>query len=70
MPPGTRASMDGQVPADLTYADWLKKQSAARQDEILGPTRGKLFRSGMPMERFYNDQGVWLTLPQLLERSA
>jgi len=70
MPPGTRVSMDGQVPADLTYADWLKKQSAARQDEILGPTRGKLFRSGMPMERFYNDQGVWLTLPQLLERSA
>jgi hypothetical protein len=69
MPPGTRASMDGQVPADLTYADWLAKQSAARQDEVLGPVRAKLFRSGVPMTKFYDDKGQWLTLPQLLERS-
>jgi hypothetical protein len=69
MPAGTRASMDGQVPADLTYADWLAKQSAARQDEVLGPVRAKLFRSGVKMDKFYDDKGQWLTLPQLLERS-
>ena len=70
MPAGTRASMDGQVPADLTYAQWLAKQSAARQDEILGPVRAKLYRAGTPRERFYDDKGVGLTLPQLLDRSA
>jgi hypothetical protein len=70
MPAGTRASMDGQVPADLSYGDWLKRQSAARQDEILGPVRGKLLRSGTPLDKFSDDKGRWLTLPQLLERSA
>jgi len=67
--PGTRASMDGQVPADTTYADWLKGQSAVRQDQILGPTRGKLYRDGkLPMDRFYNDKGRYLTLDELIVR--
>lgn len=67
--PATRASMDGQVPAETTFADWIKKQSAARQDEILGPTRGKLMRDGkLPLDRFYNEKGRYLTLAQLRER--
>lgn len=66
MPPGTRASMDGQVPADTTYGQWLSRQSAARQDEILGPERGKLLRSGrVTFERFSDDRGQWLTLDEL-----
>jgi hypothetical protein len=68
LPPGTRASMDGQVPADMTYAQWLKKQSAERQDEILGPVRAKRFRAGEPMDKFYDDKGRWLTLAQLAAR--
>lgn len=68
LPPGTRASMDGQVPADMTYSQWLKKQSAERQDEILGPVRAKRFRAGEPMDRFYDDKGRWLTLAQLAAR--
>lgn len=69
--PTTRASMGGQVPAQQTYADWLKKQPAARQDEILGPTRGKLLRQGgLKLEGFYNNQGSFLTLQQLRERDA
>jgi SPP1 gp7 family putative phage head morphogenesis protein len=69
MPPGTRASMDGQVPADLTYAQWFAKQSAARQDEIVGPVRGKLYREGqVTFERFSDDRGRWLTLEQLRDR--
>jgi hypothetical protein len=64
--PSTRASMDGQVPADMTYGEWLKKQSATRQDDILGATRGKLFRDGgLPIERFATDKGKWLTLDEL-----
>lgn len=71
MDAGTRASMDGQVPAEQTYNQWLAKQLASRQDEVLGPTRGKLFRQGgLPMDRFYNDKGVFLDLPQLRERDA
>lgn len=68
---GSRASMDGQVPDDMTYSQWLKKQSAARQDDILGATRGRLFRSGeIEMDRFYDNKGKWLTLDELRERDA
>ena len=67
----TRASMDGQVPAETTYGEWLKQQSAARQDEILGPTRGKLLRSGgMDFSQFFNNKGVYLDLTELQARDA
>ena len=42
----TRASIGGQVPASLSYYDWLKTQPASFQDLAIGPTRGKLFRDG------------------------
>lgn len=49
----TRASKGGYVSADETYYSWLQKQSAAFQDEAIGPVRGKLFRSGgLSAERF------------------
>jgi hypothetical protein len=68
---GTRASMDGQVPESTTYGQWLKDQPAARQDEVLGPTRGKLFREGgLTMDRFYNQKGKFLTLDELQDRDA
>lgn len=70
MTPGTRASMDGQVPAQQTYAQWFAKQSAARQDDIMGPVRAKLYRSGkLTFDQFYNDKGRWLTLDQLAARA-
>jgi hypothetical protein len=69
--PEQRASMDGAVPADLTYGDWLKKQSAQRQDEILGPARGKLLRDGgLEVAQFSNDKGKFLTLEQLRDRNT
>ncbi len=67
----TRASMDGQVPADLSYADWLKKQSAARQMQVLGPTRAKLMRDGnLPLEAMYSQRGVYKTLEQIRASDA
>lgn len=67
----TRASMDGQVSADTTFAQWLKRQSAERQDDVLGPTRGRLFRDGgLALDRFYNDKGRYLTLDELRARDA
>lgn len=67
--PATRASMDGQVPADLDYSEWLQKQSAARQDEILGPTRGAAMRAGeINWDQFFDRRGRWLTLEELRGR--
>lgn len=50
---GTRASINGPVPAGETYYDWLARQDAGFQDLALGPTRGKLFRDGgLSVEQF------------------
>ena len=63
--------MDGQVAADMSYADWIKKQPASRQDQILGADRGKLLRDGgLTLDKFYNDKGVYLTLDELRRRDA
>ncbi len=65
-----RASLDGQVPASLTYEEWLKGRSVAFQDGVLGPARGKLFREGgLPLDRFVSDRGSRLTLAQLRARA-
>lgn len=65
LPESTRASMDGQVPADMNYQQWLEKQSAARQNEILGPARARMFRNGAPITSFVNRAGHELTLADL-----
>lgn len=72
LPEGTRASMNGQVPASMTYNEWLKKQPAAVQDEALGPTRGRMFRSGEveSVDRFVNRNGDAWTLDELRRREG
>lgn len=52
------------MPESTTYAEWNGKQSAVRQDEILGPERGKLLRQGK-LKEFYNDKGSFITLEDL-----
>ena len=67
----TRASMDGQVPEDMTYQDWLRKQPVERQDDILGKTKGKLFRKGgLTLERFVDRNGRELNLTELRAKNA
>lgn len=71
LPPAQRASLDGAVPAGQTYGDWLRRQSAERQDEVLGPKRGILLRSGaLGFDRFFDDKGIFLTLDELRKRNA
>lgn len=65
MPESTRASMNGQVPESLRYGDWLRKQGAGFQDEVLGKGRAELFRGGLPIDRFTDRAGNELTLKQL-----
>lgn len=67
-PPGTRASMDGQVAETETYQTWLSKKSPAFQDDVLGKSRGKLFRAGMTLDRFVDTSGKEYTLKQLKEK--
>lgn len=68
-PPGTRASMDGQVPATQTYSTWLRKRPAAFQDEVLGKTKAALFRrGGLELDKFIDAQGRAYTIKELRRR--
>jgi hypothetical protein len=44
LPQGTRASMDGQVPADITFDAWLTGQPERIQRQLLGKTRLALWK--------------------------
>lgn len=57
------------TPPRLTFGQWLAKQSADVQDDILGPERGKLFRSGgLKVDQFTGRDGAPLTLAQIRDR--
>lgn len=56
----------GRTAASTTYQDFLSRQSAAFQDEVLGKTKGKLFRTGKISVQDYVDRnGNELSLAQL-----
>ncbi|MFC0225675.1 hypothetical protein [Serratia aquatilis] len=68
MPEGTRASMDGQVPANTNYRDWLLRQPYRRQVQVVGEIRARLIRDGgMHPSEFFTDKGEYLSLEQLRE---
>jgi SPP1 gp7 family putative phage head morphogenesis protein len=82
LPRGTKGDYDewarkrvreltGQVPRATNYQTWLKSQTNAFQDDILGPTRAKLFRDGnLTLDKFVAADGSELTLSQLASRHA
>lgn len=65
IPPGTRASMDGQVPENQTFDDRLRKMGAARRRAILGPNRARLYEDGMPLEAMVQDKVRLIPLKEL-----
>jgi len=66
---GTRASEIGQVPQDLKYGDWLKKQPKATQEDVLGVSKAKLFREGgLSIDKFSDSTGKAYTLNDLRNR--
>lgn len=68
VPPSERASMDGQVPADMTFRRWFDEQPEDRQNQILGPRRARMYRDqGLSLDRFFSDKGDFLTLSDLKE---
>ena len=55
-----------KVNAQTNYQSWLTRQPAAFQDEVLGKTRGLLFRRGkLPISKFVDESGKTLTLNEL-----
>lgn len=71
LPPLERASMNGVSAPGTTYKEWLAAQPVNIQDDVLGKTRGKLFREGkLPLDKFFNDKGELLTLEQLREKDS
>ena len=73
-PPGKRASMGGQVPADMTYGEWLSKQPRSVQEDVLGskvPYFQMLSRKHGPRDaiaKLIRDDGSELTLDDLRKR--
>lgn len=56
----------GRVPSTTNYNDWLSRQPAAFQDEVLGKTKGALFRrGGLTLDQYVDRNGNELTLVQL-----
>jgi len=64
-----RASVNGPVPANMTYEDWLKTQPDDVVRDILGPTRFDLYQNGMPITSFVAN-GSTLNLQQLSEKEG
>jgi SPP1 gp7 family putative phage head morphogenesis protein len=55
-----------KLPRKTTYYQWLDKQPAGVQKDVLGPVRYNLWKTqGVTPAKFYNRNGVYLTLKQL-----
>jgi SPP1 gp7 family putative phage head morphogenesis protein len=80
LPRGTKGAFDrfarqrsreliGQVPAKVSYQEWLTRQSNEFQDDVLGVTKARLFRKGgLTLDKFVNRRGDELTLSELAKK--
>lgn len=70
LPPGTRASMNGQVPADTTFDGWLSRQPKAVQDDMLGPGRAEMWRENkLGLRDLLDANGKEMSLQELRARN-
>lgn len=68
IPPSTRASLDGQVPEDMTFDKFMSGKSKTFQDDLLGPGRAELWREDkITLTQLVDQRGRPLTLDQLRE---
>lgn len=69
--PSERASADGPVRADITFAEWLSGKSKTFQDDLLGPGRAELWRDDkITLQQLLDQRGRPLTLEQLKDKYA
>nr|DAR49103.1 MAG TPA: minor capsid protein [Caudoviricetes sp.] len=65
----TRSSMNGYVPQDMTFNDWLKTQSPETIEKTLGKGRAELFMQGkITMRDLITQQGRVLDLGELAKK--
>jgi len=68
-PEGTRASMNGQVPASISYREWLETQSASMQKDVLGAVRYDMYKKGeIKIDSFYSRDGRMYSLNELKKK--
>jgi len=65
LPEATRASMDGQVPASMSYSDWLESKSESFQRQVLGDYRYTQWQGGSDLTDFVSRDGDILSLDEL-----
>jgi len=66
MPPGTRASDLGQVPADMSMDSFLRRHDTEYLNDLLGPGRAKLFQDGkITLRQLIDQTGRPLRLDEL-----
>lgn len=82
LPRGTKGEFDrfarqrtrelvGKIPAKTTYQEWLRTQSTEFQNDVLGPTKAKLFREGrLTLKKFVNRAGDEIPLRDLARIEA
>lgn len=63
------AKLVGKVPASTTYNTFLKNADVPFQNNVLGPTRARLFRAGeFDVQSFVDNSGDRFTLRQLYDQ--
>ncbi len=67
--PTTRASMDGQVPQEITFNQFLRGKSRTFQNEMLGAGKARLWRGNrISLTQLVDMRGNPMTLGQLEEK--
>jgi SPP1 gp7 family putative phage head morphogenesis protein len=71
VPEGARASMDGQVPAATTLADWIADRTLEELEIVMGKARAGMFRDGrLKLRDLVDDNSRVLTLAELRRRAS
>lgn len=66
-PPMTRASLDGQIPGNITFDKWLRTKTQAFQIELLGRARAKLWaQNKITLNQLVDMRGNPLTVDELV----
>ena len=64
-----RASMDGEVPADTTYSDFLNSKGEEFQKDVLGEGRWRLWKDGkLDLRDMLDQRGNPISLAELRRR--
>jgi hypothetical protein len=64
-----KKKLDGKLPAEISFDQWLRGKTKSFQDKLLGPARARLWRSGtITLTQLVDMRGNPLTLEQLQKK--